>query len=61
MESPLLDKQQAADFLNTSIWHIEYLIRHRRIPFVRVGPKIIRFKRDDLEEWIEASRIEAVD
>jgi len=64
MESPLLDKNQAAEYLSTSFWHIEYLIRTRQIPFVRIGHATrgkIRFRRDALDAWLENNTVEAVE
>lgn len=57
----LLDKQEAADLLNVTPRHLDYLIYERRIPFVKVGGRTIRFKRTELLEWIEAKTVEAAD
>jgi excisionase family DNA binding protein len=62
MEETLLDKAQACERLNINIWHLEHLIRYRQIPFIKIGTrKVIRFKAEDLDAWIEDKRIEAVD
>lgn len=30
----------------------------RRIPFVRLGPRMVRFERAALERWIEEGRVD---
>jgi excisionase family DNA binding protein len=58
----LLDKDQAAAYLNTTLSNIEWLIRSRKIPFVRIpARRAIRFRRDDLDLWLENNTVEAVD
>lgn len=55
----LLDKTEAIELLNITNWHLERLIRYRLIPFVKVG-RLVRFRRSDLDAWIEDNRTEAV-
>lgn len=54
----LLDKDQTAERLNIGRWHLERLIRDREIPFVKVG-RLIRFKPDDIDAWLDEHRIPA--
>ncbi len=56
----LLDKQAAADFLGISRRHVDYLVTKRRIPFVRVGGRTIRFRPEDLRTWVEDNRSEVI-
>lgn len=36
------------------------LVSERRIPHIRIGPRFVRFVREDLIEWIESHRCDAV-
>lgn len=56
----LLDKQAAAELLSITERHLTFLVEKRRIPFVRVGGRTIRFRASDLAEWLEARHVEAV-
>ncbi|MFT7600102.1 MAG: excisionase family DNA binding protein [Acidimicrobiales bacterium] len=53
----LLDIDQAADRLNVTPRFIRRLIAQRRIDYLKIG-KFIRFNPADLDDWIEAQRIE---
>lgn len=55
----LLDKPEAAAYLSIEVSHLEYLVAKRRIPFVRVGSRYIRFRREDLDGWVDATLTEA--
>ncbi len=64
VETPLLDKAGAAEYLHTTLWHVEWLIRSRQIPFIRLGHQTrgkIRFRREALDTWLENNTVEAVD
>ena len=52
----LLSREQAAKFLSISERKLDYLREDHRIPFVRIGKKIL-FTPADLEQFIEARRI----
>ena len=56
----LLDTAEAAELLGTTERHIRYLVTKRRIPFVKIGGRSLRFKPEDLREWIDDNRVEAV-
>jgi excisionase family DNA binding protein len=55
----LYDDDQAAQYLNTSKRHLERRRAERQLPFVRVGRKI-RYKKSDLDAYIEAHRVGAL-
>jgi predicted DNA-binding transcriptional regulator AlpA len=50
----LLDTKKAAEFLGVSVAFLE---RDRwagaRIPFIKIGKRAVRYKIEDLEEYIE--------
>jgi hypothetical protein len=58
-ESDLLTPQETARAVRRSV---SALNRDRwlkaGIPFIRVGPKTIRYRRDDIEEYLSARRVE---
>lgn len=60
-QSQLLSTPQAAKFLNVSIAFLE---RDRwagaRIPFVKVGSRAVRYRLDDLQNYINSQRQESV-
>tara|TARA_B100000959_G_scaffold271264_1_gene319188 strand:+ start:140 stop:388 length:249 start_codon:yes stop_codon:yes gene_type:complete len=53
----LLTTKQAAEFLNVSTYTLE---RDRwagaRIPFIKVGPRSVRYTEEDLIKYIESKR-----
>ncbi len=58
MEQNISDRwlaiRDAAAYLRVSVSFIRKLVRHRRIPFARLGTKALRFRRSDLDRWVEA-------
>lgn len=55
MKKPLLTTKEAADYLGLSKAFLE---RDRwagaRIPFIRVGSRAVRYRLQDLDDYIEA-------
>ena len=56
----LLDIRSAAIRLDCSERYIRRLVQERRIPFIRLGGRKIRFLVVDLDRWVEGQRVEAV-
>jgi excisionase family DNA binding protein len=50
-----LSIREAAGYLNMSVPFIRKQVRHRLIPFARVGSKALRFRREDLDRWLESN------
>jgi excisionase family DNA binding protein len=46
----------SANYIAVSVAFMRKLVRQRRIPFVRVGSKVLRFRKQDLDRWLESSR-----
>jgi len=42
-------------------WRLEWLIRSRQIPFVRIGKKRIYFAPDEIMAWINSNKIEPLE
>lgn len=53
----LLDVVQASLYLSCSERYLRRLIHERRIPFVRLGGRKIRFATADLDKWIDEQRV----
>lgn len=60
VDPALLDKRGAAAYLGTSERHVQRLWAERRIPAVKVG-RLVRFRVKDLDAWIAAHTVEAVE
>lgn len=52
----MMDVEQMARRLGTSVRHIRRLVLERRIPFNKVGGKL-RFDPPDIDAWVAASRV----
>ena len=50
----LIDVNEAAEVLGTTVRHMRALTFERKVPFIHLGRKV-RFRRADLEEWLEAN------
>jgi excisionase family DNA binding protein len=48
----LLDIQTIADLTGFSVGTLYHFVSQRRIPFVRISSRCIRFERSALESWI---------
>ena len=47
----LLNKKQAAEYLNVSQRTIDYFRQRGNLPFHVIGGKLVRFCVDELEQW----------
>ena len=56
---PPINVAEAAIYAGLSERFIRRLVAERRIPFIRVAGTRIRFAPSDLDEWIQAQRVEA--
>ena len=54
--TPLLKKPEAADFLGVSVRTLEGMIKRGVIPAYKIGPKSVRLRREDLEEYLAGHR-----
>ncbi len=48
----LLDYQEVADWLHTSVRHLRRLVDENRIPYLKVG-HYIRFDQGKIRQWLE--------
>ena len=49
------DIRKAADHLGVSVAFLRKAVRLRKVPFARAGTKALRFRRSDLDQWLEAN------
>ena len=47
----LLDKKQAAQYLNVSQRTLDYFRERAGLPFHIIGGKLVRFVEEELEQW----------
>ena len=47
--------KKAAAYLGVSIAFLRKAVRLRKVPFARAGSKAIRFRRSDLDRWLEGN------
>lgn len=60
-EPELLTYDEAAAFLKTKIGTLRQMVHYGRIPHIRIGPRSVRFSRDDLAGWLAARKHPAHD
>lgn len=53
----LLTLPEVADVLRVTVRHVYYLVDAGRLPAHQLSPKAIRVSRDDLNNYIEKSRV----
>lgn len=51
----LIDISQVAEELGVSVRHVRRLVSERRIPYLKWG-HLLRFDRQDLDEWLRNAR-----
>jgi len=52
-DAELWDIRRAAQYLGVSVAFLRKAVRLRQVPFARVGSKILRFRRSELDRWVE--------
>jgi excisionase family DNA binding protein len=55
--SVLLSITDAAVRLGVTERYVRRLVYERRVPFYKVG-RLVRFRETELDQWLEASRVE---
>ena len=58
-DKELLTSVEAAEYLGYKISSIYSLVQERRIPHYKPGGRLL-FKRSELKNWVELSRVETV-
>lgn len=47
--------RRAADYLDMSVAFLRKAVRQKSVPFVRAGSKALRFRKEDLDAWLESN------
>ena len=55
----LITYRQAAERLGMPVGTLYSLVSTRRIPHVRLGRRLVRFRRRELEAWVDEHRVDA--
>lgn len=50
----MLTREELASYLNVTKGWIDNAVSECRIPFVRLGHRTVRFRRGEIDEWLEA-------
>lgn len=58
-EDPLLTYEVASRRLGVPLGTMYALVHAGRIPHVRLGKRLVRFRRADLERWLESNSVPA--
>lgn len=58
-DDPLLDYEQASRLLNLPVGTLYALVADQRIPHIRLGPRTVRFRRSELEEYLRERAVPA--
>jgi excisionase family DNA binding protein len=59
VSTQLVDIAAAAQKLGVSVRYMRRLVGERRIPYVKLG-HYVRFDANELERWIDRSRVDAL-
>lgn len=57
----MLNYCDAARMIGVPIGTLYGWVGRRQIPHVRLGPRLVRFRRAEIDEWIEKRRVPALD
>lgn len=57
----LMNCKQCAQYLGLPLGTIYGLVFEGRIPVVRLGPRFVRFRQEDLEVWLQTHAVGARD
>jgi excisionase family DNA binding protein len=55
---PLMDIEAVAQRLAVGVRHVRRLVTEKRIPYRKWG-HLLRFEPDEIEQWIEATKVPA--
>jgi excisionase family DNA binding protein len=55
----LLTYAQAADHLGLRVGTLHSLVHCLRVPHIRFGRRLVRFRRTDLDAWVEQHSVAA--
>ena len=56
MKTTLIKKPEAAEILGVSVRTLGKMIARGALPAYRIGPKMVRLRREDIDEYLETHR-----
>lgn len=56
MTTELLTTRQVAEYLGVHVNTVLRLCHHAGLPFYRVGTRDLRFRREEVDRWLEERR-----
>jgi excisionase family DNA binding protein len=60
-EKILLTAGEVAKLTGFAEGTIRHFVSERRIPFIRISPRCVRFRRSDIESWLEGLLVASAD
>lgn len=57
----LLDVTEVAEMLGLAVGSVYHLVSQKRIPFIRLSGRCLRFRRSDIEAWIAVKAVTPTD
>ena len=60
-EQSFLNPQEISDLLRVSVQTVRRWIKEGSLPAYKVGPRMWRIRKTDLDEWLDRQRSTAVD
>ncbi len=58
MTPKLLDVNELAEYLSLTPQAVRHMVYRRQVPFIRVGPRRLRFDPAEIDAWLEAQRVQ---
>jgi excisionase family DNA binding protein len=49
----LLDVREVSELTGLSMGTLYHFISQRRIPFIRISSRCVRFRRKDIDKWLD--------
>lgn len=60
VQGELLNTKKVADLLGVRPWTIYSLVKRGDLPAIKIGGRIIRFRRESIENWMTAREAESL-
>jgi len=55
----IINYSAAAELLSVSVGTLRSMVHRKQVPHVRMGPRMVRFNRDELERWLREHTVPA--
>ena len=59
MADSKMNYEEAGRFLGLKTGTLHAYVSRRQIPHLRIGPRLVRFDRHELEAWLDSKRVTA--